>query len=1126
MIDSRFAMKYPFPHSVVHIIDNSMYTGQLPTVVADDPSLYSTIVVTGSPLGEDNRVIKVTRSDVAATAFGLGNLTTDDIKKYGQQIEYPLSLISQGAPVQLLRVTPEGSTYAVAILLVQWRADAVSKKFHVRFKEGTVPPDLVLERFKNKERLHNQLVKSLTANDVTDESGTWKQTVLCTFIGAGRGSIYNNFNVAINFVPQGKKPANTKYQFVTIDTRVSKTIEMFTASLVNINNQLRTDYTETVNNTVAARVDGSSIVVPRINEEVVKQIYKEYMSFYKDQMSQMEIVDTFTSNCYASLNVNIFDLLFGNYIYGGDAVSDTKLPFYQVDMFDTNVPYLKEEFRVPTYVADPDDYDKKDPKVIYDKLLPITKGVNSTNPDELHIGDLYLTTIGSNNTKPMISIIAAINQYSGSITPITIPKIFPLMNGSIITDDTDPAFKPASQIVTIYNDGNEATGLASPTINQLVKEGKVVEGSIIARVSGTSFKLYAVQTVTTGNSPSYTLSSAYTLNQIRQALSWASHSSGETGTGNVIGRKPEQSAFTRVGATVIDDTTGDIYVNNYDFEYDETADFGTGRIKITATKAVFGKVPTEIAQSTDIVGAYYDVLVFQGEEYTVTESQPVDWTTDFGKYYVVAVPDYIHVAGVAPTWQVDTYYTKSGSSYTLQTEAPDDWSTAFASYFTKDASDAYVPVEGVAPTWQASTYYEKTSETGTAPSFIYRYLVSGVQGSIYRVTYDPVIVPANYYSTEYGINMTSELGGISLKEGTTGFFDDYNMNSIEFKWKYSALLVKAYRGEIDPRILSPNRVPAKFLFDGASNTIVGQTIKSYVNYDPIDIINASSIFTEDEKEEVLYDKSLIANITSSDDIDVKQAMYDFTVERCFQRIPEDKRPEGPGYGLQLNLDAGITDANTAMLMNTSFEKRFDNPNATWDIGGWTNSSNGLTYTYVKRIVDNLFNHIKATSINKPFKGSFTSITPSEYISYFPDIDTTDWELRELMYNSGGNVWVVDVNGNIERRSQRNLYRAADSSDLIQESNMRTLSQLCYLVQNRIDKSLLEYDDDGVLKTLQDEINIQFSTWVGEVIKAFSVRFVRDKNVDGGDILVCELEITFRGLILRVPIIVNVLPRTE
>ena len=1023
MIDAKYGLKYSMPHSIVHIEDHSMYTGELPTVIADDPSLFSTIVVTGTPMGEDNVVTKLTRSDVAATAYGLGNMTTDDIKRYGQSVTYPLSIINQGAPVQLLRVTPEGSTYGVAVLLVQWRKDPTDNKFHIRFKEANINEegsDIILERFKNKERLNAALVKQFANNDKLDEDGTsWKQAVFCTFIGAGRGSVYNNFNVAINLVSQNRRPANVKYEFVTIDTRVSSTIERFSASLVNVNNQLRTDYVETVNNTVARRMPGSSIVVPTVNENVVKTIYNEYRQYLTEKINDMTVVDDFTNKVNANLNVNTFDILYGNYIYDGD-IENVKLPFLQVDMFDTNIPILPVQYRIETKLETPSSYKPEDPAIIYADLLDkLTTGVKRDG-DSVYVGDVYLTTIGTNETKPMLTMVANINQYTGSVTSITVPMVYPLK-----ADDTSTFETNTRPIAVIFNDG-AADGKDSIKLKKFIKEGTVKAGDVVARTNGVSFSLFTVKTAekTAGT---YELSKAYTPQQVRLCFGWKSHSSGETGTGNVIGRSIADTAFTRIGATVLS-PEGDVYVNNYNYEYASESEFAKGRIKVNNCRLVFGKCPTSVNISSDVIGTSYDVMV----------------------------------------------YPNDGSAVN--------------------------------------------------PTAIYRYTIAGVQGSLFRVSYDPTEIPANYYSNDFGINMSSELGGISIKNGSTGFFDDSTMNEIEFKWRYSALLVKAYRGEIDPKLKSPTRVPAKFLFDGGHNTIIGQTIQGYTKYDPIDIINASTIFTEDDKEAVMYDKGLVANIISSDDIDVKQAMYDFMVERCYQSIPEDKRPVGPGSGLELNLDAGITNANTAMLMNTSFSKRFDNPNASWDIGGWVDPVTGLSFTYVKKLVDSFFTHFKNTSLNKPYVGEYSRIRRDEYISYFPDIDTTDWELRQLMYNSGGNVWVVNINGDIERKSQRTLYRVADSSDIIQESNMRTLSQLVYLVQNEIDASLLEYDDDGVLKTLQEKINIKFSTWVGNLVQALSIRFQRDKNVDGGDILICYVDVTFRGLILRVPIIVNVQPR--
>ena len=122
---------------------------------------------------------------------------------------------------------------------------------------------------------------------------------------------------------------------------------------------------------------------------------------------------------------------------------------------------------------------------------------------------------------------------------------------------------------------------------------------------------------------------------------------------------------------------------------------------------------------------------------------------------------------------------------------------------------------------------------------------------------------------------------------------------------------------------------------------------------------------------------------------------------------------------------------------------------------------------------------------------------------------------------------MDVNGNLQRRSQRSLYREGDTSDLIQESNMRTLSLLVYMLQNKIDSYLLEYNDDGVLKTLKEEVDNMFSKWPGNLVQSLDITFERDINpYDGGEIVVCYCNVTFRGLILRVPIIVNIQRRNN
>ena len=88
--------------------------------------------------------------------------------------------------------------------------------------------------------------------------------------------------------------------------------------------------------------------------------------------------------------------------------------------------------------------------------------------------------------------------------------------------------------------------------------------------------------------------------------------------------------------------------------------------------------------------------------------------------------------------------------------------------------------------------------------------------------------------------------------------------------------------------------------------------------------------------------------------------------------------------------------------------------------------------------------------------------------------------------------------------------------------MRTLTQLVYLLQNKLDEKLFEYNDDSILRTMQDEVNNMFSNWVGNLVDGLDIHFERDINpVDGGELVVCYVDVVFRGINLRIPIIVNI-----
>lgn len=1174
MLDKRYGMKYPMPHSLVHIVDNSRYTGELPTVVVDDPSLYSSIVVTGAPMGADNEIISINRSDVLNIAYGMSTLTPTDIKKYGQTVTYPSSLLSQNVPIKFMRVTPEDSTYAFSCLLMQWRWDG--DMMHVRFctsddsMNNGLPTGVIHSNFKNTQKLHNTLVNSFKT-DFSDIDGVWNQRVIMTVIAAGRGKVYNNYSYAINRTQQSKRPANVRYLFSTIDTRDDLTVEKFFGSLINENNQYRVDATESVNVQIGKRVKGSSILIPTINEAAIHELYDEYMfrvkekindnQLPKDTMSSQSTEDImkFVNNVYATMNPNIFDVFYGRYIYNGD--TDVKLPYFQVEMFDLDIPKLDTNHRIITfldssetdetvvdYTANPTDFTDR----LESKMYGITNSANT-----YHVGDVFL-----NPQLKMLSLILTINQYTGSITSVPISTVYEINNDSQQSKDKSiDSFRTCISI----DDQSEATKQISDKITEMINNKKLSpriikktkdsdvdtykSDYILVQLEGTS---YAHPTIE--NTKTFGIAKVdYKINDKKIVVDMANIKlyTSQTDIYSMLVYPENVSFFTTdkngsvakiPGTTVIDvesiksdptpvpdgDSTQKVFVTNYNG--DDWFDVANG-----GHPFIVGQCPSSVTVTQQIVNSSYDNIIYETKEgsnisWIVKGGTPISNTitnpsyalndeislvgNKYVKFRVTGVEDITdsgdgHVTG--QTVKVDVVSTNSSSKVKPGTYPTENKTNTAAKGLMIIIDDNNIDIE-IGP--------------NEVPVFIQRYNVTGTTGSLYRYGSDAITVPTNYYSDSYGINPTSELGGIPIKHGYAGFLDD-NISDIEFKWRYSELLVRAYRGYIDPRIKSPTRCPAKYLFDGGTNTIVGQTILPYMVYKPIDIINASTLYNDDEKEAILLNKTLIKNITDFADIDVKQAMYDLCVYRCYHGIPDDKRPLGPGSGLSLHLDSGVTDANTALQVNASFIKRFSNPNVSWDIGGYVSSTDGCSYTYVKKIVDGLFAHMKQFTVNKPYTGKYTNITPQEYTSFFPDIDTTDWEMRELLYNSGGNAWIMDVNGNLQRKSQRTLYREGDTSDIIQENNMRTLSQLTYILQNKIDTYLLEYNDDGVLKTLKDDVDNLFSHWVGNLVQALDITFERDINPeDGGEILVCYCNVTFRGLILRVPIIVNIQRRTD
>lgn len=1132
MLDPKYALKYQMPHSVVHIVDNSAASGVSTPVVVDDPSLYATIVVTGCPMGVDRQMITLNRTDIASIAFGLGNLTTDDIKRYGQTVEYPMSLLTNAnVPIRFMRVTPEGSTYAISTIVVQWRqnndGEGGNAQIDVRFQtyDPVLLTSLRLDRFKNPEKLNAAIVANVPKTVGTGDN-VWNQRVFMNIISAGRGKAYNDFLFAIDLGNQQKRAMNCRYVFSTINSFTTRVVEQFSASLINkVNNavvNMTSNPIESVNVTVGRRVPGSSILIPFVNESAIGEVFNAWTGLCAATAESLSETDY---RMWKTTDVNTFDVVFGEYIYDGDEYN-LKLPRYHVQMETNDVKRLDENHRLTMSQA---DYTQSGPTAVFDKLKQNTRGIND-GESSIYVGDVYLTAVGGYG-KPRLTFISTLNQYTGMITPMNIAGIYAIpefdtekfyfdaaTGGNQVTTkpaDWDTSYTSYYVADTLEGDRTQLT--KTTAVSEILGYFDDVPNVVDFTADPLTVNLTAVQQstvlkrlVTNKTIPTPTSGSADV---------YVAYVSGDM----VVFLKltiSDQGAFTAAEAL--------------DFD----ADF--------------------VAQMALTASDNQKLVAFQTTDTPATTEYPVGSVviTTAGAVNVV---DYNNTSSTGstlipvaatPVWDETKFYFTAATGGSPVTEKPANWDTAYTTYYVADTIDgARVKVPytlsnrakfGAVPTQFSVTrdmmgteydvmVFTTTPPTeGDVPIDIYRWEVTGTIGSLYRAQQDPVDVPKDYYTASYGINPSAESGGVKLENGSTGFLDDPSITDIEFKYRYSALLVEAYRGQIDPSILSPIRFSAKYLFDGGTNTVVSQTVLPNAQYDANTIINASTIFTDEEKEAILLDPSITNGIEfPAKDIDVKQAMYDLMIERVYLRIPEDKRPIGPGYGLELHLDSGVSDAETIAIVNDSFNRRFTNSNCSWDLGGTVATRNALPYTHMMDLVEGLLPHLKRNTINKPYAQGVTAISPDKYISYFPNIDMTDWELRNAGYLLGGNMWVPDINGNLIRTSQRTMKTDNTTSDLIQESNMRTLSQLCYLLQNKIDTKLFEYYDDDVLKSMETECNLMFTGWVGSRVDYLDIKFKRDTNpTDGGEIVVCWVVVKFRGLILRVPIIVDVQRRTS
>ena len=276
--------KYLHPHVSTYINDNTVYTDEVGAVV-DSNIKY--LAVFRSSMGIDNKIIKKTDISDFYKTYG-----RSDYKKYGQALMMPIAELSTGnASVYCMRIMPDNAIAANSILRAEYKADADSGKFIVKFKYSNVGKDTEgygVAKAKTGNAMKSWLAQNASAlNSASANEKGFKTKGIASFRMTGRGVYGNKYRWRISPNSEYEEDYGIKmYSFETlsavnglsaVDVRVGSAV---TSSKFNSITQINDIYDDL--DTGVAPMD------VRIYEERIEEIYNEYVNFINTLASSEE----------------------------------------------------------------------------------------------------------------------------------------------------------------------------------------------------------------------------------------------------------------------------------------------------------------------------------------------------------------------------------------------------------------------------------------------------------------------------------------------------------------------------------------------------------------------------------------------------------------------------------------------------------------------------------------------------------------------------------------------------------------------------------------------------------------------------------------------------------------------
>lgn len=319
---------------------------------------------------------------------------------------------------------------------------------------------------------------------------------------------------------------------------------------------------------------------------------------------------------------------------------------------------------------------------------------------------------------------------------------------------------------------------------------------------------------------------------------------------------------------------------------------------------------------------------------------------------------------------------------------------------------------------------------------------------------DSGIVISSSATKSFAIDINAADGSV-FKYGSNGSFS-YNFSDASFVTALTSCYEKAFDGTYDKRILSAQRVPVNAIFD--------------------------------------------ANYPDS----VKQKMTDLCIARN----------DGLVY-----LDAGIISPLTINNVN-SLIKRFES------MSNDNKISRNIQHYYIKEptskkripvtisyfLAYQYTDHVINNGTHIPFVKSYARLSGHIRDSLYPTVDNYEYNFKEILTENRFNYFET-IGDNIFQRATQNTAQSKNS-DLLEENNIATLYDLKRAIETDIINRLYDFSDADVRSSFKDYEDARFASWKNSKIKDFSIDFRMNEWEADRSILHCYLSVTFRGLMKR------------